>query len=262
MIQKIWNLQQVRAHNHSLSCGNQNGCIVVVVAEVENQFRMCLIFTSKSKVYRQGKWSENTFGLREAFIWKTFSKKTNKQFLQIKASLIVHFCIAGFGTRQDQASKLFSWVQKDAGCTSFGALSLSSSLRDLIGLCGWYFIWSWSYWWISKDFTKDFYFHERTRLLPNCLRSTLRIWFPWRCHRHLKNWNFTSEKKFLHFTDWLFVQRQVAHCCTGSIVHNIALYFSTPYITKRRGHQSPALTAVKLSFKDNRFQGICWGAFM
>ena len=48
----------------------------------------------------------------------------------------------------------------------------------------------------------------------------------------------------------------------GSIVHNIALYFSTPYITKRRGHQSPALTAVKLSFKDNRFQGICWDAFM
>ena len=196
MIQKIWNLQQVRAHNHLLSCGNQNGCIVVVVAEVENQFRMCLIFTSKSKVYRQGKWSENTFGLREAFIWKTFSKKTNKQFLQIKASLIVHFCIAGFGTRQDQASKLFSWVQKDAGCTSFGALSLSSSLRDLIGLCGWYFIWSESYWWTSKDFSKYFYFHERTRLLPNCLRSTLRIWFPWRCHRHLKNWNFTSEKSF------------------------------------------------------------------
>ena len=129
MIQKIWNLQQVRAHNHLLSCGNQNGCIVVVVAEVENQFRMCLTFTSKSKVYRQGKWSENTFGLREAFIWKTFSKKTNKQFLQIKASLIVHFCIAGFGTRQDQASKLFSWVQKDAGCTSFGAPSLFESSR-------------------------------------------------------------------------------------------------------------------------------------
>ena len=180
----------------------------------------------------------------------------------MKTSLIVHFCIAGFGTRQDQASKLSSWVQRDAGLTSFGALSLSSSLlRSQIGLCG-CLTWSGSYWWIFTDFTKDFYFQERTRLLPNCLRSTLRIWFPWRCHRHLKNWNLSSEKKLLHFTDWLFVQRHAAHCCTGCTVHNIALYFSTLYITKRRGHQSPALTAVKLSFKDNRFQGICWGAFM
>ena len=64
-----------------LSGGNQNGCIVlVVVAEVENQFRMRLIFTSKTVHFVQkqgveGKYNETTFGLREAFISETFSKK-------------------------------------------------------------------------------------------------------------------------------------------------------------------------------------------
>ena len=153
----------------------------------------------------------------------------------MKTSLIVHFCIAGFGTRKDQASKLSSWVQRDAGLTSFGALSLSSSLlRSQIGLCG-CLTWSGSYWRISTDFTKDFYFQERTRLLPNCLRSTLRIWFPWRCHRHLKNWNFTAEKKFLHFTDWLFVQRQVAHCCTVQVALFIILHYISVRFTLQRG---------------------------
>ena len=151
----------------------------------------------------------------------------------MKTSLTVHFCIAGFGTRQDQASKLSSWVQRDAGLTSFGALSLSSSLlRSQIGLCG-CLTWSGSFWRISTDFTKDFYFQERTRLLPNCLRSTLRIWFPWRCHRHLKNWNLTSEKS-CYTSPIDFLCKDMLHIVV-QVVHFIILHCISVRLTLQRG---------------------------
>ena len=151
----------------------------------------------------------------------------------MKTSLIVHFFIAGFGTRKDQASKLSSWVRRDAGLTSFGALSLSSSLlRSQIGLCG-CLTWSGSYWRISTDFTKDFYFQERTRLLPNCLRSTLRIWFPWRCHRHLKNWNLTSEKS-CYTSPIDFLCKDMLQIVV-QVVHFIILHCISVHLTLQRG---------------------------